>query len=201
MTRKLKRNYKSEFRPSIKISFSLFLLWGRFLFPPLLQARVVVPGYPETEVESGSSSVNSEEASLGHAEEKDIPGPPVPGSPFYTSPDAQYVPFTTYPGHIMPRQLFASSPTYSSSNKTPSSSNTSPSSEVKSYIDSDPTCSSPVSSISISILGSPVTSSSTTLSSPYCQVSPRLAIPPSPSPPPYPTSPMTSRTTVASIHM
>ena len=170
---------------------------------------MVVPGYPDTEEESGSSFVNSEEASLGHADEvslcpaedKDIPGPPVPGSPFYTSPDAQYVPFTTYPGHIMPRQLFASSPTYSSSNKTPSSSNTSPSSEVKSYIDSDPTCSSPVSSISISILGSPVTSSSTRLSSPYCQLSPRLAIPPSPSPPPYPTSPMTSRTTVASIHM
>ena len=182
------------------------------------------------EEEERSSSFSSEEDGIDEIkEEENVPGPPNPGSAFYTSPEAVfpappeavtyancppdadvYVPFTTYPGQVMPRRkLFAPSFSMSSSNKSPSySSNTSPSCSPTSHSASNPECSSPVSSISFSI-SSPVTVCSTPppssrFSSPYCQTSPRFPSPlsssSSPSPPPFPSQ-TTSTMTVASIHL
>ena len=206
--------------------FLSFFLFVNFL---ILQPRMVLPVGEEAvaeEEEERSSSFSSEEDGIDKIEEEEnVPGPPNPGSAFYTSPEAVfpappeavtyatcppdadvYVPFTTYPGQVMPRRkLFAPSFSMSSSNKSPSySSNTSPSSHSA----SNPECSSPVSSISFSI-SSPVTVCSTPppssrFSSPYCQTSPRFPSPlsssSSPSPPPFPSQ-TTSTMTVASIHL
>ena len=210
----VRENRKRETKKNCRSGSSFFSFFDLLLNFPVLQARVVHPGTQEATVmnEDAPSSLSTEEEAVAEIEEEEgVPGPPIPGSPFYTSPEAVYVPFTTYPGQIMPRQLFAPSPSLSSSNKSPSSSsNISPSSSP-SHSASNPTCSSPVSSITFSICSPatvcstpPGSMRSTRFSSPYCQTSPRFPSPlssPSPSPPPFPPSSATSTMTVASIHL